>query len=71
VRDEWVRTVRTAVQVTVSLALAAPVLVPALGLSMTTGVGVTLLAIASTVTRLSQVPQVALLLNKYLKIPLP
>jgi len=70
-RDEWVRTVRTVMQVTVSLALAAPVLIPALGLTTATGVGATLLAIAATVTRLTQVPAIADLLNKYLKIPKP
>lgn len=70
-RDEWVRTVRTAIQVTVSLALAAPVLIPALGLTTATGVGATLLALATTVTRLSQVPAIAELLNRYLKVPKP
>lgn len=70
-RDEWVRTVRTVIQVTVSLALVAPVLIPALGLSAATGIGATILGVALAVTRLTQVPAVAALLNKYLKVPLP
>lgn len=70
-RDEWIRTVRTAIQVTVSLALAAPVLIPALGLTTATGVGATLLALATTVARLSQIPAIVELLNRYLKVPKP
>ena len=70
-RDEWKRTLRTAIQVAISVSACAPALVPALGLSATAGVGATVLALAAVVTRVMQVPQVASLLNKYFKVPMP
>lgn len=70
-RDEWIRVVRTGLQVAISVAALVPILIPALGLSATAGVGAAIVAIAATVTRVSQIPAVATLLNKYLKIPMP
>lgn len=69
-RDEWVRTVRTSVQVVVAVAAAVPVLLPAIGVSTTVGVGATVLGVAVVITRVMQNPTVAALLNKYLKIPM-
>jgi len=71
VRDEWKRTIRTAIQSAIALAPLAPILVPALGISATATVGATIIAIAAAVTRVMQVPQVTELLNKYFKIPKP
>lgn len=70
-RDEWKRTIRTVVQIAIGVASVTPLLIPALGLSATVGVGAGIAAVAATVTRLSQIPQVAELLNKYLRIPKP
>lgn len=70
-RDEWKRTLRTVVQVAISVSACAPLLVPALGLSVTAGVGATVLALAAAVTRLMQIPAVAIPLNKYFKVPMP
>lgn len=70
-RDEWKRTLRTVVQVAVSVSLCAPALVPALGLSATAGVGATVLALSAVVTRVMQIPQIAELLDRHLKIPKP
>lgn len=69
-RDEWVRTVRTSVQVVIAVAAAVPVLLPAIGVSTTVGVGATVLGVAVIITRVMQNPTVAALLNKYLKIPM-
>jgi len=71
VRDEWKRTIRTAIQIVIGVASATPLLIPALGLSATVGVGASIVAVAATVTRLSQMPQIAELLNKYFKVPMP
>ncbi len=70
-KEEWVRVVRTGLQVIVTLLLAAPVLVPALGLSTATGIGAGMLAASVLLTRAMQIPTVATLLNKYLKVPMP
>ena len=70
-KPEWQKTIRTAVQITLSVSALIPILVPALGLSVTAGVGAGLVAVAATVTRIMQIPAVATLLNKYLKIPMP
>lgn len=68
---EWQRVVRTVVQTIVTLIPVVPVLVPALGLSVATGIGAAMIAVAAAATRVMQIPAVAVLLNKYLKIPLP
>lgn len=70
-RDEWRRSIRTAIQVVIALAASAPVLVPALGISTATSLGAGMIAIAAAVSRLSAIPSVAELLNKYFKVPLP
>lgn len=70
-KDEWIRTTRTAIQCAIAIAALVPVLVPALGISATAGVGATIVAIAAAVTRISAMPSVALLLNRYLRIPMP
>lgn len=70
-KDEWVRTIRTAAQVAVAISASAPVLVPALGLSVTTGVGAVVVMVATAITRVMQIPEVSEILNKYLKIPKP
>lgn len=70
-KTEWQVVVRTGLQVIVTLLLAAPVLVPALGLSTATGIGAAMLAAAAILTRVMQIPAVATLLNKYLKVPMP
>ena len=70
-RDEWVRTVRTVIQTLVSVGALAPILIPALGLSTTAGVGAAVIGVAAIVTRVTTIPQVAELLNKYFKIPKP
>lgn len=70
-RDEWKRTLRTAIQVAIATAPLVPVLVPTLGLSATVGLGASLIAIAAAVTRISTIPEIAELLNKYFKVPMP
>lgn len=70
-RDEWIRTVRTAIQVVVTVAAVVPMIVPAVGLSATVGVGAAAVAVAAAITRVMQIPAAAALLNKYLKIPMP
>lgn len=58
-------------QTVIAVSASAVVLVPALGLSATSGVGAIVIAVAATVTRLMQIPQVAELLNKYFRVPMP
>lgn len=70
-RDEWIRVVRTVLQVAISVAPMVPVLIPAIGLSATAGAGAAMIAIAAAVTRVMSIPTVAELLNKYLKVPMP
>lgn len=70
-KSEWIRVVRTALQVAVSVAPTVPVLIPAIGLSATAGVGAAMIAIAAVVTRVMSIPTVAELLNRYLKVPMP
>ncbi len=70
-RDEWVRTVRTSIQVLVTVSATVPLIVPAVGLSTTVGVGAAAVAVAAAITRVMQIPAIAELLNKYLRIPKP
>jgi len=67
VKPEWVRTIRTAIQVVIAVVALVPVLVPALGLSATVGVGAGLTAIAAVVTRIMAVPQLSELINRLLR----
>lgn len=66
-RDEWVRTLRTAVQVAVTAAVAIPVVVPAIGLSASVGLGAALIGGAAVVTRLMAIPVISDWVNKLLK----
>lgn len=66
-RDEWVRTLRTAVQVAVSSAVIIPVLVPALGLSASVGIGGALVAAAAIVTRVMAIPAISEPINRWLR----
>lgn len=70
-RVEWKRTLRTVVQIAVAVCASAPLILPALGLSATAGVGASVIAVSAAVTRVMSIPAVAELLNKYLKIPMP
>lgn len=70
-RDEWVRTIRTVIQVVSAVAVSIPLLLPALGVSTTIGAGASIVAVAAAVTRGMQIPAVASLLNKYFKVPMP
>lgn len=66
-RDSWVRTIRTAVQVAISSAVIIPVLVPALGLNASVGVGAALVGAAAIVTRVMAIPAISDWVNKLLK----
>jgi len=65
--DKWTKPIRTAIQVLIVLIPAVPVLVPALGLSATAGVGAGLVAGAAALSRIMEIPAVEELL-KHLKI---
>lgn len=58
VENQWKATVRTAFQVLLALVAIAPLVVPAVGLSATVGVGAVVLAVASGVTRVMAIPGV-------------
>lgn len=52
--NKWIKPLRTAVQIVVGVAAALPILVPALGLDKTAGVGATVLGVGVVVTHLMQ-----------------
>lgn len=54
--SKWVRPARTAIQVLIALIPVVPVLVPALGLDATVGVGAALVTAASLASRAMQIP---------------
>lgn len=58
VTPEAKRTIRTAVQALIGVVPLFPVLVPALGLSESAGLGAALVAVSAGVARLMAVPQV-------------
>lgn len=58
VRSEWVRTIRTGAQVVAGLAVVAPFLVAAVGVSSTVGIGAAVIAVAATITRIMQIPEI-------------
>ena len=62
--NKWVKPLRTAIQVTIALTSAAPILVPALGLSATVGVGAVVLTVSAAVSRAMQIPSVEALLQR-------
>lgn len=57
-RDEWIRTLRTAVQVIAGLAVVTPLLLGAVGVSTTIGVGAAVVTVAATITRIMQIPEI-------------
>jgi hypothetical protein len=61
--NKWVKPARTAIQVLIALTSAAPILVPALGLSATVGAGAVVLTVSAVVSRLMQMPSVETLLK--------
>lgn len=68
-KQESIKTVRTAVQTLVAVAAAMPVLVAYLPTGVATGIGATLVTVAAIITRIHQIPEVSAALAKYLKIP--
>lgn len=68
-RDEWQRTLRTALQVTVALIPAMPVLIPAIGLSASVGLGASILAVSASLARVMAVPVVNQALHQILRTP--
>ena len=62
--NKWVKPLRTAIQVLIALTSAAPILVPALGLSATVGVGAVVLTVSAAVSRAMQIPTVEALLQR-------
>lgn len=60
----WVKPTRTAIQVLIALIPVVPILVPALGLSATAGVGAGLVTAAAFLSRLMQIPRVEEILNR-------
>jgi hypothetical protein len=62
--SKWVKPIRTAIQLLIVLIPAVPVLVPALGLSATVGLGAALVTGASALSRLMQLPAVEAILSK-------
>ena len=62
--NKWVKPLRTAIQVTIALTSAAPILVPALGLSATVGVGAVVLTVSAAASRAMQIPSVEALLQR-------
>lgn len=66
-KQEWERTARTSIQVVVGLLPIMPVLIPAIGLNATAGVGASILAVSAALTRLMQIPAVDRLFQKLLR----
>lgn len=61
---EWTKPIRTAIQILVIFVPLAPILIPALGLSATAGVGASLMGGAATLSRIMQIDVVEKLLAK-------
>jgi hypothetical protein len=61
--NKWIKPVRTAIQSAIALIPVVPVLVPALGLSATAGVGASLVTVASLASVVMQTPSVERLLS--------
>lgn len=61
---EWKKALRTSLQVLLSLLLASPAILPALGLSATAGIGVTVVALSGILARLMSLPQLIPLFEK-------
>lgn len=56
--NKWIKPARTAIQSVIALIPVVPVLVPALGLSATVGVGASLVTVASIASRVMQISAV-------------
>lgn len=67
--SEWVRTLRTGLQVVAGLAVVAPFLVAAVGVSSTVGIGAAVIAVAATITRIMQIPEIDGWVNNRLRKP--
>lgn len=63
--DKWRKPARTAIQGSIALISVAPILVPALGLSATMGVGAAVLTVSATLARVMQDPRIESLLRKW------
>ena len=61
--NKWIKPARTAIQVLIALIPAVPVLVPVAGLSVTAGVGASLVTVASLASRAMQTEPVEKLLS--------
>lgn len=57
-RHEWVRTLRTSLQALCGFLPVIPLLVGALGVGTTAGVGATVVAIAAVLTRVMAIPEI-------------
>lgn len=66
-RDEWVRTFRTVIGVTISAAAVMPLVVSAAGISTTVGAGAALVGAAAAVTRVMAIPGISERINKWLR----
>ena len=61
--SKWIKPARTAIQSVIALIPVVPLLVPALGLSATVGVGASLVTAASLASAVMQTPAVEKLLS--------
>jgi hypothetical protein len=68
-KESTIKTVRTSVQALIAVAVAVPVMLPAVGIQTSAGFGATIVAVAAVITRIHQIPAVSDFLAKYLKIP--
>lgn len=68
-KPETAKTIRTTVQVVLSVAAAMPILLAAVPVGTASGIGAVLIAVAAIITRIHQIPEVSAALSKYLKVP--
>lgn len=66
-KHEWVRTLRTSLQALIGFLPVVPLLVGAVGISTTAGVGAVVIGVAATLTRIMAIPQVDDLVNRFLR----
>lgn len=57
-KPEWVKTVRTTLQVVAGIAVVVPFLLGAVGVSTTVGIGATVVAVAAVITRIMQIQEI-------------
>lgn len=65
-KSEWIRVIRTVIQVLIPTIAAAPLIVDKLGIDKTAGVGAGVVVAAGVLTRLMAVPQFDSLINQFL-----